>query len=207
MTQIGRLEKYPLRSVWEREASSFTPWLSENIEYISELLGFALNVDEVEKQVGRFSADIVAEDPNYGIVIIENQFEKSNHDHLGKILTYIANLNAKIGIWICEDPSQEHINVIDWLNEVSPKDVQFFLIKVEAVKIGESNPAPLFTILSKPEESKEIGRLKGKMADRHIKRMEFWSQFLEKCNERLPLYANRKTTKDNWILLVQVYPD
>ncbi len=113
----------PLREIWRNEARDFTTWLEENIDVLSAALGLSLSAVEREKSTGLFSCDLVAEDDRLGRAIVECQLEKTDHDHLGKLLTYLTNLEGKIAIWICSDPRQEHINTLTWLNEVMPGDV------------------------------------------------------------------------------------
>jgi len=104
-----------------------------------------------------FAADIVAADEQGGIVVIENQLEKTDHNHLGKLLTYLVNIGAKKAVWITPDPRPEHIKVMEWLNEVTPPDMAFHLIEVEAYRIGDSQPAPFFSVVVRPsEEGKEV---------------------------------------------------
>lgn len=134
---IGRIEKIPLAEVWKKEARDFTPWLFENIEVLGEELDIGLKAMEREKSIGWFSADIVAEDESGRTVLVENQLERTNHDHLGKILTYVSNLDAKIAIWISSEPRPEHERAIEWLNETG-MDVSFYLVKIEAYRIGNS---------------------------------------------------------------------
>jgi RecB family endonuclease NucS len=106
---IGKLERVPLRQVWEHEAYDFTQWLQENIAELNRTVGLTLvNVDR-EQAAGSFSIDLVAEDEGGGTVIIENQLEKSNHDHLGKLITYLAAVEAKAAIWLVSDPRPEHV--------------------------------------------------------------------------------------------------
>ena len=114
---VGRMEKVSLREVWKKEAKDFTGWLYENLEVLGEELDLDLTPDEKEKSVGSFSADITAEDGAGRKVLIENQLEKTDHVHLGQILTYISNLEAKVAIWISSDPRPEHIRAVEWLNE------------------------------------------------------------------------------------------
>ena len=133
--QIGKLKKVPLREIWKDEAKNFTSWLGENIDTLNDALEINLSITDKEKSVGPFSADLVAEDENGDVVAIENQLEKTDHDHLGKIVTYLSNLdNAKTAIWITGNPREEHKKAIDWLNEFTPDDIAFYLIKVEAKK-------------------------------------------------------------------------
>src|SRR3989338_196472 len=171
---IGKLQRVPLREIWRNEAQNFTTWLAENIDTLSEEIGFPLSIIAREKAVGDFSLDLVAEDSDGQIVIIENQLEKTNHDHLGKLLTYLSNLDAKTAIWVTSMPREEHIKAINWLNECTPEDVSFYLVKIEAVKIGGSEPAPMFTIVAEPTEiAKSVGKEKKEYAERHHLRKEF----------------------------------
>src|SRR5450759_326208 len=128
---IGKLERLPLREVWKHEAYDFTQWLQENIDVLNTTLDLNLvNVDR-EAAAGSFSIDLVAEDEGGGTVIIENQLDKSNHDHLGKIITYLTAMGARTAIWVVSDPRPEHVAAIAWLNESS--SASFYMVKVEAV--------------------------------------------------------------------------
>jgi len=169
---VGRIERVKLREVWKKEAKDFTTWLFENLEVLGEELDMDLTADEKEKNVGSFSADITAEDGSGQKVLIENQLEKTDHDHLGKILTYVSNLEAKTAIWISSNPRPEHETAVQWLNETGG-DVRFYLVKIEAYRIGNSEPAAKFTIITGPSEKTEIvGEEKKELAERHKKRYE-----------------------------------
>lgn len=197
---IGKLTKVPLREIWKNEAKDFSSWLAENIEVLSEKLDFSLSVVEKNKTIGSFFIDVLAEDEQGRPVIIESQLEKTDHDHLGKVVTYLSSMDAKTGIWITSRPRAEHKKAIEWLNEVTPVDVQFYLIKVEAVRIGKSEPAPLFTIVAKPEaEAKLRGEEKKKLARRHVLRKEFWEQLLKKAKRKTGLHSNISPGIWNWI--------
>jgi len=196
--EISRLESVDVRTIWKKEERDFTPWLADNIDLLSEKLNIELSFMEKEKPTGTFETDILAEDSESNLVIIENQFGKSDHDHLGKTLTYLANIEAKTAIWICEDPRPEHIKVIDWLNELP--DLSFYLVKIEAYKISNSPPAPHFVLVTGPSVSaKEVGAKKIELAERHLKRLDFWEKLLEKSIKMTPLFSNIKPKKDNWI--------
>ena len=198
---IGKIKKVPLREIWRDEAKDFTSWLSENIDALNEALELNLSVIGKEKSVGPFSSDIVAEDDQGTVVIVENQLEKTDHDHLGKIVTYLSNLdNAKMAIWISSNPVEEHRKAIEWLNEFTPEDVSFYLIKVEAVQIGDSAPAPLFSVIAEPTElAKELGKEKKEFAERHHLRKEFWTTLIDKARQKTNLLANLSPTIHNWI--------
>jgi hypothetical protein len=197
---ISRLQKIPLRELWKHEAHGFTHWLSENLDFLGEVIGFKLSLVELEASAGPFSADILAEDTDGNYVIIENQLEQTNHDHLGKLITYLSNLEAKKAIWITSSPRPEHEKAVHWLNETLPADTAFYLLKIEAFRINNSDPAPFITIVAGPSpESKQAGDKKKELAERHMVRLEFWKELLEKAKIATPNFANRSPSKDNWI--------
>lgn len=200
MDMIHKISRLPIKQVWQYEDKNLTPWLCENIDVISDAIGVNLLNAEREQSTGNFNVDIKAEDENGDNVVIENQFGSSDHDHLGKLITYLTSFKAKTAIWIVEVPKQEHINAINWLNEID-NNVDFFLLKLEAIKIGESNPAPLLTKIAGPsEESRKLGKLKKEDSERHRLRLEFWTQLLETAKEQgLKAFQSISPNKDAWI--------
>lgn len=195
---IGKIQRVPIKTIWENEAFDFTPWLRDNIDVLNDITEFNLSSAESEQRAGTFSIDIVAEDESGNPIIVENQFGKSDHGHLGKLLTYFSFVEAKGGIWIVEDPRPEHIKAISLLNEISPSP--FYIIKVEAIKIGESLPAPLFTVIVGPsEESKDVGIIKKDIAERYKIRFEFWKELLGKSNRKTKLHSNISPNKYSWL--------
>jgi len=177
-TPIGKLQRVHLREVWRHEAYDFTQWLQENIDVLNESLDLELVSAEREQAAGSFSIDIVAESSDGDTYVIENQLEKSNHDHLGKVITYLTSMKARGAIWIVSEPRQEHVNAMAWLNEASSAD--FYLVKVEAVRIGDSPAAPLLTLIVGPSaEAKEAGRAKQELAERYDIRKQWWSQLVQ----------------------------
>jgi len=197
---IHKISRVPVKKVWQYEDKNLTPWLCENIDVISDAIGVNLLNAEREQSTGNFNVDIKAEDENGDNVVIENQFGSSDHDHLGKLITYLTSFKAKTAIWIVEVPKQEHINAINWLNEID-NNVDFYLLKLEAIKIGESNPAPLLTKIAGPsEESRKLGKLKKEDSERHRLRLEFWTQLLETAKEQgLKAFNAISPNKDAWI--------
>ena len=149
-TQLGRIEEVPLREVWPNEAGDFTPWLAEHLDLLGEVLHLDLKLVEAEAGVGRFVADIVA-DVDDATVVIENQLERTDHSHLGQLLTYAAGLNARVLIWITPRFSNEHRDALDWLNRWTPADVQVYGVEARAIRIGDSVPAPEFKPVVVPE--------------------------------------------------------
>ncbi len=198
---IGKLEKVELRELWIHEERGFSAWLMANLEPLCDSLGFVLAEPQREVRVGTFEVDLVAEDENGNRVIIENQLETTDHDHLGKVLTYLTNLEAKIAVWITKFPRPEHIKAVAWLNETTPDDISFFLIRLDAYRIGTSDPAPLFTVIVGPSaEAKAFGQQKKELAERHVLRLKFWEGLLARAKERgLLLHASRSPTKEAWI--------
>ncbi len=152
---LGKFEKVDPREYWKDEAKDFTPWLAqeENLELLGSTIGLQIELENTEIQVGKYRADIIARDVNSErTIIIENQLEKTNHDHLGKIITYASGLSAEIVIWVCNAVTDEHRNAIDWLNEISNEQIAFFVLEIELWRINESPPAPKFNIVCSPNE-------------------------------------------------------
>jgi hypothetical protein len=195
---IGKLERVPLRQVWPHEALDFTRWLQENVEILNDIVDLHLVDIEREQNAGTFYVDIVATDEGGSPVIIENQLEKSDHDHLGKLITYLTAIDAKTAIWIVSEPRPEHIAAITWLNE--SKSASFYMIRVEAVRINDSPPAPLLTkIVGPSEEGRKIGQQKEEWAERDKLRHIFWEQLLIKAKNRTNLHSNISPSRDTWI--------
>jgi Domain of unknown function (DUF4268) len=195
---IGKLERVTLREVWKREAYDFTQWLQENIDILNTALDLNLvNVDR-EQTAGAFSVDLVTEDEGGATIIIENQLEKSNHDHLGKLITYLTAMSARAAIWIVSDPRPEHVAAITWLNESSSAD--FYMVKVEAVRIGDSPAAPLFTLIVGPSrEAKEVGQTKKELAERYQLRRRWWTMLVERSAKFSKLHAHITPGEYSWI--------
>ena len=154
MVNISKISRISIREEFPDEARNFTPWLKENLHYIGEKLHLSFT-DEVETEisVGRFSCDVMAHTTDGHRVVIENQFGKADHDHLGKILTYAAGLEADILIWIAEDFLPEHITALNWLNSnTSEENPSFFAIKIGLIKIDDSNPALEVNTIVHPDQ-------------------------------------------------------
>jgi hypothetical protein len=153
MTGFGNIRRVAIRDVWPSESQDFTPWLAENLEKLGEVLGLDLEMIEREASVGNFSLDILAKDLSTGHnAIIENQFGDTDHDHLGKMLTYAAGFDAATIIWISENVRDEHRQTIEWLNQRTDTATQFFAIEIEVIKIDDSKPAYNFKPVVFPNE-------------------------------------------------------
>ena len=198
-TSISKIKKVPLRELWEDEARDFTGWLEKNIDYLNEQVGLGITIIEREKKVGDFFVDLVGENES-GLVIIENQLERTDHDHFGKILTYLSMIGAKTAVWITGAPREEHIKAVEWLNEVTPADYAFYLIKLEAIRIDNSPAAPLFSVeVGRSQVVKEAGKEKRELAERHYERKDFWASLLERAKDKTNLFNNISPRFDHWI--------
>lgn len=152
---LGRLQKVEIREIWRNEAADFTPWLAEaeNLKLLGDTIGMELELESVEKEVGRFYADILCrETTSDRYVVVENQVERTDHDHLGKTITYSAGLGATAVVWIAKHFTDEHRAAFDWLNEITGADVAFFGLEIEAWRIGDSPAAPKFNIVCRPND-------------------------------------------------------
>lgn len=201
---LGRLRQVELKEIWKHEAYNFTTWLAmkENLEMLSEEIDIELSLIATEHYVGRFKVDIFAEESVGGRkVIIENQLEKTNHDHLGKLITYASGLEAEIIIWIVKDVLEEHRQAIDWLNEHTDEHINFFAIRMEVWKIGNSDPAPKFHIVSKPNDwSKSVKSSVQNAEITELKALQhkFWDGFKEYTQEKGWKLRLRKTYPQHW---------
>lgn len=181
--KLSKLQQVNLRDFWEHEAREFTPWLAQqdNLDILSEEIEVDINFIKMEASVGKFNVDILAEEANSGKkIVIENQLESTDHDHLGKIITYASGYNASIIIWIVKDVCEEHQKAIEWLNEHTDEDINFFLIKIELWQIDDSNLAPKFDIVVCPNTwAKTIKQNSSNVELTRMKllQQEFWAKF------------------------------
>jgi hypothetical protein len=180
---LGSLEKVALETIWPDEAKDFTPWLArpENLRILGNTLGIDLELEEEASAAGLLSADILCRNASDGnLVVIENQIRKTDHGHLGQILTYAAGLGAKTLIWVAAKFTDEHRAALDWLNVNTADDVFLFGLEIELWKIGASAPAPKFNIISKPNHWSKVVKWQAKGANGHMMShqiYEFWSAF------------------------------
>lgn len=152
-SQVGSIKTIKIRDVWPKEDADFTPWLKTNIGELDKELGLGLTNPRDEVGAGDFRIDLVA-DTNLGEVVIENQFGRSDHRHLGQLVTYLANRDVQRAIWLVEEGRSEHVRAVEMLNERSLG--QIWMVKVRTIKIGESAAAPLFTVIVEPSDVEEL---------------------------------------------------
>ena len=203
---LGRLERVDLRTIWMSEPAQFTPWLAreENLEILGETLGLELERESVEKEVGSFRADIVCRDIGMkSSVLIENQLERTDHDHLGKLLTYAAGLQAVTVVWLAASFREEHRAALDWLNKITHEESRFFGLEIELWRIGDSPAAPKFNIVSMPNDwSRSVAPALGgaEQSETKLKQMEYWSglqSVLDDANGQVA--GNRKPQPQHWM--------
>ena len=202
--KLGKLTEVDVRELWHHEQYDFSNWLAkdENIEMLNEIIGLTLIDIDKEAYVGAYRCDIVAKDEATGIkVIIENQLDCSNHDHLGKMITYASGLDAKVVIWVVKEAREEHRSAIEWFNNNTSQDINFFLIELHAYTIGDSLPAPKFEVIEKPNDFIKNTRrssASGEMNKSQSERVEFWTQFNKTVIARGKPFNIRKASTDHW---------
>jgi hypothetical protein len=206
---LGRLEKVELRNAWLSEPDDFTPWLAqaENLRLLGEAINLDLELEAQEKNVGPFRADILCRDTASGDehwVLIENQLERTDHIHLGQLLTYAAGLKAATIVWIAARFTDEHRAALDWLNEITGERFAFFGLEVELWRIGNSPLAPKFNIISKPNDwtktiqsSTAAGR--GELSDIKQAQLQFWMAFKGFLEEKKSFIRCQKPYPQNWM--------
>ncbi len=202
--KLGVLRNLNLRDYWKHEAMDFTRWLAlpENIALLSDEIGIGIEVVQAEASVGRFNVDILAKEETTGKhIIIENQLEMTNHGHLGQLLTYAAGHDATFIIWVVKDAREEHRQAIDWLNEHTDEGVGFFLVAIELWQIGDSDPAPKFRVISKPNEwlkTVQSETQRGGRTEGELGLLEFWTAFRDYAAEKYPEIRPRKPYPQIW---------
>lgn len=202
--ELGKLTEVNVRDLWKHEQYDFSNWLAkpENIELLNDILGLTLVNVQKEVFVGSYRCDLVAEDETSGIkVVIENQLEASNHEHLGKVITYASGLDADVVVWIVTDAREEHISAVEWLNQHLDKNINVFFLELHAYKIGDSLAAPKFEIVGKPNDFIKSTRNSGgtdELSQTRSNRLEFWTEFNDVIAQRGKPFNIRKATTDHW---------
>lgn len=200
MPDLGAPEELKLSSVFDGEAADFTPWLSKNLDNLADKLGIELNSDDTEVHVGTFRVDISARASDGRIVIIENQFERTDHTHLGQLLTYAGGLNADIIIWIAERFRPEHRAAIDWLND-NAADADFFAVEARAVRIDDSLPALFWDIVASPNDWTRVGGAtikSGELGPSAKLRLEYWTALNQMIEEKDARLTRFKPDTSGW---------
>ena len=186
-TALEKLETADLRDAWEHEARDFTPWLADNLDRLTDVLGLELEMEGTEVQVGPHRADIVARVPmDDRRVLIENQLEDANLQHLGQVLAYLAGLDASIVVWIARRFDGSHLSAIRWLNDHTDDPYAFFAVEVRVVRIVDSPLAPIFDVVQRPSN---------------------WDRQVRKTMTGGDLSERGRFRRDFWAHVVTLYPD
>ena len=202
MPDLSTLQRVDLREVWPNEASDFTPWLAKNIEILGEVLGLELEVETREASVGPFSLDVLARDLGSNQrVVIENQLNPTDHDHLGKLMTYAAGFDASVVVWLVREFRPEHRAALDWLNHRTGEDTAFFGVAVEAWRIDGSRPAPHFVPVAVPNDWQKRAHESGRPAERSERSERyraFFQTLIDELREEHGFTKARKGQPQNW---------
>lgn len=204
MTNLGTLKKITdLRSIWPHEALNFTPWVAENVDLLADAVGLDITVDETESSVGDFNVDIYASETGTDRkIIIENQLEDTDHDHLGKLITYASGKGADVVIWVVKHAREEHKAAVEWLNNHTDDKIGFFLCEIKLFQIGDSQIAPAFTVVERPNDwTKEIRKTASANSTQQ-QILEYWQAFNDYAFSDANfsrIFNKKKPTTDHWM--------
>lgn len=204
--KLGQLVSVPLREIWAHEAVDFTPWLLNHPEVLGDVLKMDLELEQAEHPVGDYSLDLIGRDSATDeLVIVENQLGQSDHPHLGQLLTYASGTDAVNVVWVTSGFRAEHRAALDWLNSRTDDRTRFFGIELSAVRIGDSDPAPLLRLIAEPNDWNKIVKAStvnqsgGERARLYV---EFWTEYLARLHETHPTWTkSNRATHLNWISL------
>lgn len=198
---LGTLEKIDLRVYWKGEASHFTPWLAQNLKLLGDAIGLDLELESEELGVGPFRADILCKDTTSNAwVLIENQLERTDHTHLGQLMTYAAGLDAATIVWVAQRFTDEHRAALDWLNRITADGFHFFGLEVELWKIGESAIAPKFNVICKPNDwAKSVAKATTEaLSETKQLQLEYWQAFREYLLENSTILKPQAALPQHW---------
>jgi hypothetical protein len=203
---MGRLEFVSPRDVWVDEARDFTPWLLENADYLAEVLGIDLDLDEREHGIGSFSLDLLGRDHTHGCaLIVENQLEETDHRHLGQLLTYAAGTDAMTVVWVAPRFRDEHRQALEYLNHISSGEARFFGVEVRVGVIGDSDPAPIFAVVAQPSDWRaqvKAQKVADALSPTKAAYLQFWTAYLERLHDSHPGFTKvRSPQPGNWMTL------
>lgn len=204
ISKLGKFTRVDLREIWTNEEYDFSNWLAEeeHLADLSDELGISIRLLEREAGCGQYNVDILAEEEGTGRkIVIENQLEKTNHDHLGKIITYAAGHDANVVVWIFKDITEEHRSAIDWLNENTGDDRLFFAVRIEAWRINDSDPAPKFQVICKPNEWAKVVKHSSEdkgLGETDLKKLDFWTKLKSYATEKKVTFFRQTPAPQHW---------
>lgn len=205
MTVLGKMERVDdLRTIWPHEAHDFSKWLAqeENLATLSETIGIDIILEETESSVGDFNVDLfLTEDGTGRKIIIENQLEDTDHDHLGKIITYASGKSAEVVVWIVKRARDEHKQAVEWLNQHTDENIGFFLLEIQLWKIDNSLPAPKFNIVERPNDWAKTMKASEGLSETKKTQLDFWQAFNDYAFGKevfKKLFSKRKPQPQHW---------
>ena len=207
VSPLGKLQPLNPREVWPHEAHDFTPWLLENADALADTMGIDLELSSAEHPVGGYSLDLLGKDlTNDCVLIVENQLTQTDHGHLGQILTYAAGTKAKTIVWMATSFREEHRQALDYLNDLAGEEARFFGVEISVVRIGESQPAPLFRMRAQPNDwhaqLSAVARTTSQQAGKGPLYQKFWALFLQRVAASRPRWTRAtKPQVTNWLSL------
>ncbi len=198
---IGKLEKVRLKDVWENDAYDLSKWLQENLDVLEDSTGLKFSSATCEQFAGSLSVLLVAKEASGKTFVVENQVDESDDAHLGKLVTHLSHFGAQGAIWIVSEPKVEHVRAVNWLNQSSTG--AFYIVRLEAVRIGKSAPAPIFSLHSGPEigsgKVEAIPEAYEDSPEDQANRRLFWGELIETAGTWLPMFADAKPTDDQYM--------
>jgi hypothetical protein len=200
--EFGELRRLGIRTVWSSESSDFTPWLAANLDHLSEKIGLDLELVATEVAVGPFRVDLVAQIAGTDdLVVIENQFGPTDHDHLGKLLTYAAGQEAAYAVWIAERFRPEHRSAMEWVNHNSVEGVGFFGLQIEALQIDKSPIAVQLSTVVEPDQwAKQVTQATSTVSARRQLYAAFWEPLIDQIKTVYPGWSSKTVPpKDSWM--------
>lgn len=209
MKKLGRIEKVKLREVWSHEAHDFTRWLAldENISALLDEISISAENVKTEDNAGQFNVDITADESETGKkIIIENQLERTDHKHLGQLLTYASSFDACIIVWVVADYREEHKKAIEWFNENMIDSISFFLVKTEVWQIGDSSPAVKFNVIVEPNNWAKITRnsntTERAITESKLAKLRFWEGLVDYSDSvKNDLRISQKAKPQHWYVI------
>jgi hypothetical protein len=202
MPTIGKLKKLGLNKIketWPHEEKELSPWIAKNVDLLNEVLNLQIEIESREEYIHNFRIDLAGTDNLSKVpVIIENQFGQSDHDHLGKLITYSAAKEAGIVIWIANEFQIAHREAIDWLNKISPQEMTFYSVELELFQIDDSLPAPNFRIVAGPPPSKRRVASSDEISPRNSLYLDFFNKLRNKILAIQPNFTRAKAYPQSW---------
>jgi len=203
--EIGHVRFVPVRDVWPNEASSFTPWLLQNETILGDLLGIEISLARNEHKVGDFSLDLLGTNLSDDTpLIVENQLARTDHSHLGQLLTYAGGLEPSTIIWIASEFRDEHRAALDWLNEITDERTHFFGVVVKAIRVDDSAPAPWLELVVQPNQWSELTKRatqSPESAEKKQRYIAFWESLLSKHKHQHPMFSHKRPHGREWLTL------